>query len=161
MIPTPVSRQQFVVTRPIAAPAIRAFDILTSETGMQSWIPLCRTATWLHPPLRKTPGTDSVRSIVLAGGIIASERIIAWEQGRALQYTFDATTLPIARLTRNYVGTTQFESDGGDRCVLTWAIHFDAPGILVPFAPLVRSLLKPLISLMSDKLVKLAEGQAA
>lgn len=154
MLPKPASRLQFVIVRDIDADAARVFEVLISEAGMKAWIPMCRTAVWRHPAGAKALGPGSVRHIVLDGGIVADERILAWEPGRELHYRFDQTTLPIAGLTRNYVGVTRVEPLAAGRSRLNWAIHFDTPGALALLAPALRFSLRLLIDAMAGKLAR-------
>lgn len=156
MLKPPASRLQFVVVRDIDADVARVFDVLTSEAGMQAWIPMCRSVDWRHAAGAKTPGVGSVRHIVLAGGGVAAERIVAWERGRELHYRFDRTTLPIQQLTRDYVGVTRVDPIGAGRTRLSWSIHFDSPGVLAAASPIVRMSLRPLIASMASRLARTA-----
>lgn len=158
MLAAPTSRQAFVITREIDAPASRVFETLISEAGMKAWAPLCRSARWRNPADARGPGVGSVRELRMHGGVHAQERIVAWEPGRELHYVFDATTLPIAALTRGYVGVTRVEALGAARSRLTWAVHFDAPGPLALLRPAVIASLYPLIAMMADALRKRAEN---
>ena len=126
---------------------------------MKAWIPLCRSAEWRHPAGKTSPGKGSVRYIVLHGGILAAERMLAWEQDRELHYSFDQTTLPIAALTRNYVGVTRLEPISAGRTRLIWNIHFDGPGLLALSLPAVRASLYPLIVRMATQVKRVAEAR--
>ena len=157
MLKPPTSQQAFVIVRDIDAPVSRVFEQLTSEAGMKAWVPLCRSAQWQHPKGARGPGVDSVRDIRLHGGIIAAERMVAWDPGRELHYSFDATTLPVAALTRGYVGVTRIEARGAGTSRLHWAIHFDSPGPLALLRPLVIASLQPLVATMAGRLKRLSE----
>ena len=159
MLPQPKSPLRFTVVREINADVARAFEALTSIKGMQAWIPQCRQVRWIHPKARRQIGVDSVRHILLPGGIVAAERIVAWEAGHELHYCFDPeSTFPVNALTRNYVGTTRIEALSAKRSRLTWSAHFDAPGPLALLVPLVRASLWPLISVMAWRLARHAEA---
>ncbi len=158
MLPIPTSRLQFEVVREVNAAPHVVFDALTSEAGMKAWVPLCRSAEWRNPPGRNVPGKDSVRYIVLAGGLVAAERIIDWREGRELHYTFDQSSIPLGAVTTRYVGTTRVESGGSASTRLTWAIHFDAPGWQAALAPIMRLNLRGFIGLMASNVRRIAEA---
>jgi uncharacterized protein YndB with AHSA1/START domain len=157
MLQIPSSKLQFVVVRDIEANVERVFDVVTSEAGMKAWIPLCRSAQWRYPMGVSAPGVGSVRFIRLVAGIYAAERIVAWEAGRELHYTFDATTLPFDKLTRGYVGVMRVDPVGANRTRLTWSVYFDTPGRLNLLAPMVRASLRAFIGLMASKLKRASE----
>lgn len=159
MLPTPASTLQFRITRNIDADLATVFDTLTSEAGMKRWIPLCRSAEWRHPAGMMAPGKGSVRYIVLHGRVLAAERMLAWVPGRELHYGFDQTTLPVAGLTRGYVGVTRLEPAAGSGTRLIWDIHFDAPGLLALSLPVVRASLQPLIARMATQVQRVAEAR--
>jgi uncharacterized protein YndB with AHSA1/START domain len=159
MLPTPASTPQFVVVRDIAAAPSSVFDAITSETGMKAWIPLCRSVEWRHPPGLLAPGKGSVRYIVLAGGLVAAERLVDWEEGRELQYTFDESSIPLGAVTTNYVGATRVDSLGSSKTRLTWSIHFDTPGWQGLLAPIVRLNLRGFIGLMANNVRRIAENK--
>jgi len=163
MLAPPASKLQFEIVLDIAADAAQAFAAMVSEAGMRAWIPLCRSARWQHPPGQKAIGVASVRHILVAGGIVAAERIVAWEEGSELHYVFDKTSLPLAQLTRGYVGVMRIESADDGRSRLYWAVHFDpAPGPLASrAAPIMRATLRPFIALMARGLVRAAQGGRA
>ena len=157
MLAAPSSRQQFVIIRDIAAEPAKVFEHLTSEAGMKAWIPLCKSAQWRHAGQARGPGVDSVRQIRLHGGSVADERVLAWKAGRELHYSFDRTTFPVVGLTRNYVGVTRIDKAGRGRSRLTWAVHYDTPGVLQLSRPLVSPGLKLLIATMAGNLKALSE----
>lgn len=159
MLPTPVSTPQFVVVRDINAAENVVFDAITSEAGMKAWVPLCRSAEWRHPPGRNVPGPGSVRHIVLSGGLVAAERLVNWEEGRELQYTFDRSSIPLGAVTTNYVGATRVESLGPSRTRLTWTIYFDAPSWQRVLAPVLRLNLRGFIGLMANNVRRIAENK--
>jgi uncharacterized protein YndB with AHSA1/START domain len=159
MLPTPTSTPQFVVVRDIDASQAIVFDAITSEAGMKAWVPLCRSVEWRHPAGRNVTGIGSVRYIVLLGGLIAAERLIDWDEGRELQYTFDKSTIPLGAVTTNYVGTTRVESLGSARTRLTWSIYFDTPGWQALLAPMVRVNLRGFIGLMASNVRRFAENK--
>jgi len=158
MLPTPTSTLQFVVVRDIAATPATVFDALTSPSGMRAWVPMCRSAEWRHPAGRDSPGMESVRYIVLRGGLVAAERIIAWEAGRELHYTFDESSIPLGAVTTRYVGTTRVESGASAQTRLTWSIHFDTPGWQRALAPVLRLNLRGFIGLMAGNVRRIAES---
>jgi uncharacterized protein YndB with AHSA1/START domain len=158
MLPTPISTLQFVVIRDIAATPAGVFDALTSLAGMQAWVPMCNWVEWRHPPSRNSLGTDSVRYIVLRGGLVAAERIIAWDEGRELHYTFDESSIPLGAVTTRYVGTTRVESGGPTQTRLTWSIYFDTPGWQRALAPILRLNLRGFIGLMASNVRRIAES---
>jgi hypothetical protein len=158
VLPTPSSRFQFAVTRDVAADASTVFEVLTSEAGMMQWIWKCRSAEWRHPAGVTAPGIGSIRHIVLAGGLVASERIVAWDEGRGLHYTFAEASMPVGRLTHDYVGVTTVEPLGPGRARLEWSVHFD-PAALPLAASLVRLGLRPAIGLMAGNIVRVAEAR--
>jgi uncharacterized protein YndB with AHSA1/START domain len=160
MLSTPTSTLQFVVVRDIAATPVAVFDALTSPAGMRAWVPMCRSVEWRHPPGRDTLGKDSVRYIVLRGGLVAAERIIAWEEGRELHYTFDESSIPLGAVTTRYVGTTRVESAGSAQTRLSWSIHFDTPGWQRALAPVLRLNLRGFIGLMASNVRRIAEAHA-
>jgi hypothetical protein len=159
MLPTPASTPRFVVVRDIAAAHRVVFDAITSEAGMKALIPFCRSAEWRHPPGRIAPGQGSVRYIVLSGGLVAAERLIGWEAGRELQYTFDQSSIPLGAVTTNYVGATRVESLGPSETRLTWSIYFDAPGWQALLAPILRLTLRGFIGLMANNVRRTAENK--
>jgi len=161
MLNTPRSTPQFVIVRDIDAPQSVVFEVITSEAGMRAWIPLCRSVEWRHPPGRTAPAAGSVRYIVLAGGLIAAERLIDWDEGRELQYTFDRSSIPLGAVTTNYVGATRLESQGASRTRLIWSIYFDTPGWQGLLAPVLRLNLRGLIGLMAGNVRKIAEHKIA
>jgi uncharacterized protein YndB with AHSA1/START domain len=158
MLPTPTSTLQFVVVRDIDATPAAVFDALTSPSGMRAWVPMCRSAEWRHPVGRNSPGEDSVRYIVLRGGLVAAERIIAWEDGRELHYTFDESSIPLGAVTTRYVGTTKVERGGSAQTRLTWSIYFDSPGWQRALAPVLRLNLRGFIGLMAGNVRRTAES---
>jgi uncharacterized protein YndB with AHSA1/START domain len=161
MLNTPRSTPQFVVVRDIDAPQSVVFDVITSEAGMRAWIPLCRVVEWRHPPGRIAPVAGSVRYIVLAGGLIAAERLIDWDEGRELQYTFDRSSIPLGAVTTNYVGATRLEAQGASKTRLIWSIYFDTPGWQALLAPVLRFNLRGFVGLMANKVCKIAENKNA
>lgn len=159
MLPTPASTPQFVVVRDILAAPSAVFDAITSEAGMKAWIPLCRSVEWRHPPGRIAPGQGSVRYIVLSGGLVAAERLIGWEAGRELHYTFDKSSIPLGAVTTNYVGATRVDSLGSSKTRLTWSIYFDTPGWQGLLAPIMRLNLRGFIGLMANNVRRIAENK--
>lgn len=157
MLAAPSSRLRFSLSRPVAASQARVFDALTSEEGMRQWLPMCRSAHWQHPDGKSAPGLGSIRQLVLAGGVVADERIIGWEPGVGLQYTLVDPAMPLARLTENYVGVTYIEPTSTDRCVLHWAAHFDGRGVKGFIAPGLAAALRPVVSGMAGRLKKISE----
>ncbi len=158
MLPTPTSKLQFVVIRDIEATPRAVFDALTSLAGMKAWVPLCRSVEWRHPPGKSVPGKDSVRYIVLRGGLVAAERLIGWDEGRELQYTFDTSSIPLGAVTTGYVGTTRVDGVGPASARLTWSIYFDTPGWQRPLAPLLRLSLRTFIGMMAGNVRGIAEA---
>ncbi len=159
MVPTPASTPQFVVVRDIAAAQNVVFDAITSVSGMKAWVPLCRSVEWRHPSGRKVLGSGSVRYIVLCGGLVAAERLVAWDEGRELHYTFDRSSIPLGAVTTNYVGTTRVESLGTAATRLTWSIYFDTPGWQGILAPILRLNLRGFIGLMANNVRRIAENK--
>lgn len=157
MLATPSSKFRFVVSRPVAANHQRVFDLLVSEAGMKAWLPMCKSARWQHPPGRNEPGVGSIRLLILGPGASANERIVAYEKGLGLHYTFADADFALARLTENYVGVTEIEPTGSDSCILRWASHFDASGIKAALAPVLAFALRPMMSGMTGRLKALAE----
>jgi uncharacterized protein YndB with AHSA1/START domain len=158
MLSTPSSKLQFIAVRDVNVSPQAVFEALTSPAGMKAWVPMCRSADWRHPAGRSTPGVDSVRYIVLSGGLVAAERIIGWEEGRELQYTFDESSIPLAAVTSRYVGTTRVERGGSAQTRLSWSIYFDTPGWQRATAPIVRSSLRAFIGLMASNVRRTAEA---
>jgi Polyketide cyclase / dehydrase and lipid transport len=152
MLPTPSSKLQFTIIRDINASMV---TVLTAESGMKAWIPLCRSAQWR--PSGATLGVGAVRYIVLSGGIIAAERITAWEPVRELHYTFDESSIPLAAVTRNYVGITRVELLDSRCTRLTWSVHFDAPGRLKLLEPMLRASLRMFIGVMASRAARTSE----
>jgi hypothetical protein len=161
MLPMPASTPQFVVVRDIAAAPNVVFDAITSEAGMRSWIPLCRSVEWRHPPGQFAPCAGSVRYIVLSGGLVAAERLVAWDEGRELQYTFDQSSIPLGAVTTNYVGATRVESWGASKARLTWSIYFDTPGWQGLLAPALRLNLRAFIGLMASNVRRISENSSS
>ena len=158
MLPVLDDKPQFVVVRDVNASSQAVFEALTSQAGMQAWVPLCRSVEWRHPVGRSDPGEGSVRHIVLRGGLVAAERIIGWEEGRELRYTFDASSIPLAKVTTGYVGATRVEGDAA-RARLTWSIYFESPGWQATLAPLLRLSLRGFIGLMAGNVRRIAEAK--
>jgi hypothetical protein len=154
----PASALQFTVVRTIGTGTAKVFDILISESGMKAWIPLCRSAEWRHPVDAKLPDIGSIRHIVLIGGLIAAERIVGWEAGRELQYTFDQSSLPLNKMTDRYLGVTQIESIEAERTRLRWSVYFDVPESLKWLTPLLRFGLRSFVGLMANRLKKESEN---
>jgi Polyketide cyclase / dehydrase and lipid transport len=148
----PTSPLQFTVVRSINAGAAKVFDVLTSESGMKAWIPLCRCAEWRHQGEALFPGVGSIRHIVLVGGLVAAERIVGWEAGRELQYTFDQSSLPLSRVTDRYLGISQIESIDATSSCLRWSVYFDVPEGLKWLTPALRSGLRSVVGLMASRL---------
>lgn len=159
MLKSPASKFQFAVERKVAANIDSVFEVLTSEAGMRQWISGCRSVEWRHPAGVTQPGLGSLRHIVLAGGIVAPERIIGWEQGRGLHYTFDGGSLPISRLVDDYVGVTRLEATGPNSTKLTWAVHFNPRDRFGLTGLLLRGGLRPAITLMARNIGRAAEAR--
>lgn len=157
MLDKPPSRLRFSVSRPVAASHTRVFEALTSEAGMRRWLPMCKSARWEHPEGKTSLCVGSIRRIVLAGGIVADEKIIAWEDGVGLHYGFVNPAFPLARLTEHYVGVTRIEKTGANECILHWAAHFDGRGFKGAVAPALAATLRPMMSGMVDRLKAIAE----
>jgi hypothetical protein len=152
----PSSSLQFTIARDIDANASKVFETIVSTQGMERWAPGCERAEWLHPAGTSQPGVGSIRRLLLQGGTVATERIVAWDPGRELHYVMDAPMPIVSPLTRNYVGVTRVEPLGPDRSRLYWQIYFDTPGLLQLSAPVLRPLMKAMIGRMADKIAAIA-----
>lgn len=122
---------------------------------MRQWISGCQSVTWSHPDGRTAPGVGSVRHIVLFPKLLAPERILAWESGHGLHYTFDGGSLPVERMVSNYVGVTLVKAITPSSSRSIWAVYFDPRFALAGL--LLRAGLKPVIGLMCRNVGRLAE----
>jgi len=157
MAGTPKSQQQFVIVKTIAASATRVFDVIVSPAGMKSWIPMCRSAVWEHPLGSNDIRAGSVRIVTMQVGMVAREEMVFFEDGRQLNYTFQPPIV-FEKVTTNYEGVTRVEPTGPNSSLLTWAVHFDTPGLQGLAKPLVKSGIYALINLMASNVVRLSES---
>lgn len=161
MLPAPASKLQVTVVHEIAASAAQVFAALTTTGGMQAWAPGCRSAEWQHPPGATQPGLGSVRRLLLQGGNVATERMVAWVPGRELHYALVDDMPVITPLTRNYVGVTRVEPLGPNASRLTWQLHFETPGLRRVTAPLLRLLMRFAIAGMAGRIAEAAQREVA
>jgi uncharacterized protein YndB with AHSA1/START domain len=156
MSANPNAKQQFIVTRDVRASAERVFEALVSPEGMLVWALSPRSASWEHPAGATGLGLGSVRVFGLGGSQVMRERIVYWEAGRQLNYQIESPS-PMEKVTTHYEGVTTVSSTGPSTCKLTWAAHYDTPGLQAVVAPVVRLGLRMLLGRMATLLVKFAE----
>ena len=115
----------------------RVFDFVVAEDVLprilRRWgpIPAVAGTSGLTGPWN-TPGSE--RTILLADGSTARERVLAWERPRRFEYRVDGFTSPLGRLADHATGYWEFtETARGSS--FRWTYAFEARGRLV--APLL------------------------
>jgi uncharacterized protein YndB with AHSA1/START domain len=156
MSATPAAQQQFVITRDIDASAQQVFDAIVSTEGMLAWVIGCRAARWQHARGADAPGIGSLRILELPGSVV-QERIVHWQAGRQLNYQLQPPS-PLQKLVTRYEGVNEVIATGPASCRLSWAIHYDTPGLQALIAPGFRLAMRALIGQMATRLARFAES---
>jgi hypothetical protein len=124
----------------------RLFDVVVAEDVLphvlHRWGPIPAVAGTrdLTGPW-DTPG--STRTVLLADGGSARERVLGWERGRRFEYRVDRFTSALGRLIDHAIGTWEFaETPRGSS--FRWTYRFEARGraaalLLRPFVSLAWS----------------------
>jgi len=89
MSSAPSAKQQFVIVKDIAASPEQVFKSLCSATAMKAWVPMCRSATWRHPPGVHSPGLGSVRVFELPGRTACGGAHGCLGSGHRFNYRFE------------------------------------------------------------------------
>jgi hypothetical protein len=103
-----------------------------------------------------TPGSE--RTVLLADGRSARERLVVWERPRRFEYIVDRLTSPLGRLVDHATGTWEFESFGPERSSFRWTytFHTESRAAAAPLQLLVRTAWARYMAQCADLTVKLA-----
>lgn len=129
------------------------FEVLADAPATPKWALPITQARWLSPaPF----GVGSRRTLTFARKLTGDERYIAWEPGRRLAYSLEATNVPgIAALAEEYRIDPCVE--GG--CELQWTLAIEVRGRLEILSKATRPFVRAALRRMSRDLVRYAATQ--
>lgn len=151
--------RQFELAAELGIGIEEAFELLGSPQGMERWVPLCRGVSYEHPPGASGLSVGSVRTIRMAGGMSAVEKILLVEPPCRLDYTVRSIGIPLDSFLKDYRGVTRLERLGDGRTGLRWAIHFQCVGPTRPLAPLYRAMFRATVGSLVKGVCRASNGR--
>jgi polyketide cyclase/dehydrase/lipid transport protein len=151
------------VRRELEVDVARVFDVVVAEDVLprvlHRWgpIPAVSGTRDLTGPWH-TPGSE--RTVVLADGSTARERVIAWERPEQFEYRVDRFTNPLGRMVDHALGTWSFSpTDSGSRFAWTYTFHARGLATAALLTVFVRTAWARYMGQCADLCVELASSE--
>lgn len=108
------------ISESIPASAEEVWAVIRDFGGISSWLPVAEASE------ADGDGVGAVRTLALAGGASARERLEAFDDAaRSYTYSVIDSTLPMT----GYQATISVQEEGPDRSTLAWSSTFEPVGI--------------------------------
>ncbi len=156
-----VSKEQYRVIVDIEAPIEQCFAAGTAEEAMMFWVPGPKSIVYDHSKASEPYGAGSQRLVTLNSGMSMIEKIDISKKPTFLAYSIPSFGAVGDKLISGYQGHMHFETIGPNRTRLTWIGHFNCDGLARITEPLMRIIMKALITTMAKRLVKYFANKAA
>ena len=147
-----LSKQQYSVVVVLDAPIEQCFAAGSSEAAMMQWVPGPKSIVYDHSKASEPYGAGSERLVTLNSGMSMVEKIHASVKPTFIAYHIPTFGFVGDLLIKNYQGHMNYEAIDKDHTRLTWIGHFDCNGLAKITEPLMRKVMKGMITTMANNM---------
>ena len=149
-----LEKHQYFLQVELNAPIEKCFEAAMNPEIMKKWIPDVKDISYDHSAAEAPYHPGSVRSIIMPNGSVIKERINHYQPPHHCGYEIDSMGGLFDRLISNYHGILSFEAITENKTGFTWQGDFDCKGLQKITEPLVRLMVRKVISKMVENLQK-------
>lgn len=150
---TQSSPHRLVFDAHVEAPPRRVFEIFAKGEGQETWFQDFKACRWTSP---EPHGVGTTREIELKI-LTVKERFVAWDEGKRLTFSIDASTVP---LTRRMMEDMRFEAVGDKATRIVWTVHYEPALLMRPIHPIAKLIFGKMFRASIEGLKRYAEANA-